>query len=630
VRGRSALSMSALVIVASAACSSSAEDEEPDSPCVAFAKAGEPALRVESVAATRRVSPIVRFASVAGRTYALDRDGRFGRLDAEPTATLAANAVDVVVERRGSAVRAFAARWTRGASPTSSFELVRFTSPDDGMSFDAASEKSLFQVAGLRDLPEATSLALGGDGLLYIALGDAYPNDGSPKAMLGKILRLDVGNDAAAPEIWSVGVHEPRGLDVDAATGDVWLTDRTKDDTAVVLRITRSSTEVIVPTLYVTTPQRRPAFAGGHVYRGKSAPSLVGHYVYPAADGKLVSVDRFGPSGPAQASLHPLGAQGPIGRDDTGELAVATDAGVGRVTDSAARPAPLSLLATKCWNPDAPSGLPAGAIAYDVTTPLWSDGAAKERFVVVPARAPIASRGDGDLVFPVGTVAVKTFAIDGKRIETRLLVQHDLDDWVGYSYAWNAAGTDAELVVGDRTVGLPGGKSWYFPSTTDCTACHTPAAGYTLGLEARQLTRGDALARLEAKLASPINRALLAPFVPVDAPPPATAEARARSYLHANCSTCHREGSATGTNAELDLRFDTPLAATGLCREPQVGALGIANPRIVTPRDPARSVLVARMRSLDERRMPKLASRVVDEAGVAAVEAWIRDLATCP
>jgi uncharacterized repeat protein (TIGR03806 family) len=279
----------------------------------------------------------------------------------------------------------------------------------------------------------------------------------------------------------------------------------------------------------------------------------------------------------------------------------------------------------------APSGLPAGAIAYDVTTPLWSDGAAKERFVVVPKGTTITARTDGDLVFPVGTVAVKTFAVDGKRVETRLFIQHDLEDWVGYSYAWNEAGTDAELVRGNRVASLPGGKSWYFPSAADCAACHTPAAGYTLGLEARQLAgHGDALDRLESQLATPIDRAGLAALVAVDAPPPATAEQRARSYLHANCSMCHREGSATGSVVDLDLRIETPLAKTGLCGEPQADTLGIADARIVAPRDPSRSVLVARMRSLDERRMPKLASRIVDEAGVTAVEAWIRDLATCP
>ena len=106
-------------------------------------------------------------------------------------------------------------------------------------------------------------------------------------------------------------------------------------------------------------------------------------------------------------------------------------------------------------------------------------------------------------------------------------MQHDIEDWVGYSYAWNEAGTDAQLVKGNRVAPLAGGKSWYFPSSTDCTACHTPAAGYTLGLEAKQLAgHGDALAKLEAKIAPPIDTAALATLVPVAAPAPATNEAR--------------------------------------------------------------------------------------------------------
>ena len=138
------------------------------------------------------------------------------------------------------------------------------------------------------------------------------------------------------------------------------------------------------------------------------------------------------------------------------------------------------------------------------------------------------------------------------------------------------------------------------------------------------------LARFEERLRSPVDPQTLTKLVPVDAPPPATAEQRARSYLHANCSSCHREGSATGAAVELDLRIDTALAATGLCGEPNAGTLGIDHAWIVVPRAPERSVLVARMRVVDERRMPKLASRVVDEIGASAVEAWIRELASCP
>lgn len=640
---------SAALALVCGACRSSAVDAEPSSACVAFTKAPAPSLRVKlagdpplSEEAQRRV---VTFEETI---YALDADGRLGRYghgSSEPPG-VAVDGVDFALAKDGAgALRAFVARWRpdAGASRTS-LELVRLASADGGRTFDPASEKILLTVVG-RSTPEAVSLAFGRDGDLYVAIGDAAP--AAPASLLGKVLRLDVSGDGVAippdnpiapggglREAWAAGVREPRGLDVDPETGDVWLTDfSANDDATLIHRITHGSVEELKPILSVAAPEKRVAHGGGHVYRGRALPALAGKYVYPAPSNALVVVDRFGPSGPPQTSKLDLGNEGALARGPGAELLVVTaSAGLGAVEDRGPpSAAPASLLATKCFDLEAPAGVPAGAISYDVTTPLWSDGAAKDRFVIVPKGAKLTQRGDGDLVFPVGTVAVKTFAVDGKRVETRLFVQHDLEDWVGYSYAWNEAGTDAELVIGNRVKALAGGKSWYFPSSADCSACHTPAAGYTLGLEAKQLAgHGDALARLEAKVEAPVDRGGIA-LVPVDAPPPATAEARARSYLHANCSTCHREGSATGTVVDLDLRVDTPLAKTGLCKEAQAGTVGLAaGARIVAPHDPASSVLVARMRALDDRRMPKLASQVVDEAGLIAVEAWIRDLSACP
>jgi uncharacterized repeat protein (TIGR03806 family) len=618
---------------------------------VAFAKPPALALRAELGAVPSRVAALVRVARGAGRTYGLGADGTLGRLDTGAPALTVPLALDVAVAKAPSGeVHAFVARWRAADASSLSFELTRYTSADDGLTFDAASALAVLEGTSPRAVGaaagETATLAFGPDGLLYVALGQAGSSPAELATIFGKVLRVDVSTGAAVvppgnpvtaaqgrAEIWAVGVHEPRGLDVDAETGDVWLTDHVAaDDTTLVHRLVRGSTEPLVALLTVAAPERRAAYSGGHVYRGAALPDLVGEYVYPAPGGALVVVDRFGPSGTAQSSLLALGAEGPLGRVDDDLVVATASAGVARIVTAApASAVPVSLLATRCFDLAAPAGHPAGAIAYDVTTPLWSDGATKERFVVVPKGASVTARADGDLVFPVGTIAVKTFAVDGKRVETRLFVQHELEDWVGYSYAWNEAGTDAELVIGNRVKALAGGKSWYFPSRADCAACHTPAAGYTLGLEAKQLAgHGDALQRLEAKVASNVPRGG-AELVAVDAPAPATGEARARSYLHANCAMCHREGSATGTVVDLDLRVDTPLAATGLCKEAQAGTLGLAKgARVVAPGDPAASVLVARMRALDERRMPKLASRVVDEAGVAAVEAWIRGLGSCP
>lgn len=628
---------SALLAVA---CGASSSDEEPLSPCVAFAKAPPPALRID-LAGSQARAPIPeparrRVASFEETIYALDGAGRLGRYGDEATFGVAVDGVDFALAKDAAGtLRAFVARWlpASGAAPAS-FELVRLTSAGGALAFDAASARVLLTVAG-RTSPEAVSLAFGRDGYLYLALGDAkpVPSPPAPASLLGTLSRLDVSGDAANIETFAVGLREPRGLDVDPETGDVWLTDfSASDDATNVHRLVRKMAEEPKPILVIQAPERRAAQPGGHVYRGQELPWLAGKYVYPAPDGGLIAVDAFGPSGTAQSSRLELGDDASLARGPGGALLAATLArGLATVRDAAPLPTPRSLLATQCFDLGAPGGVPAGAIPYDVTTPLWSDGAAKERFVVVPKGAKVTTRADGDLVFPVGTIAVKTFAVDGKRIETRLYVQHELEDWSGYSYAWNEAGTDAELVIGSRVKPLAGGKSWYFPSSADCSACHTPAAGYTLGLEAKQLAgHGDALARLEAKVGAPVARPGAA-LVAVDAPLPATAEARARSYLHANCATCHREGSATGTVVDLDLRIDTPLAKTGLCNEAQAGTVELqAGARIVAAGEPAASVVLARMRTLDERRMPKLGSGVVDEAGVAAVEAWIRELRSCP
>ena len=96
---------------------------------------------------------------------------------------------------------------------------------------------------------------------------------------------------------------------------------------------------------------------------------------------------------------------------------------------------------------------------------------------------------DGDWSFPIGTVLRKDFAIEGKLVETRLLMHHDdgagqLDGgWAGYSYRWDAAEKEAVLVESGAVDQLANGQVWTFPSGADCLRCHTEAAGRTLGDE---------------------------------------------------------------------------------------------------------------------------------------------------
>lgn len=320
------------------------------------------------------------------------------------------------------------------------------------------------------------------------------------------------------------------------------------------------------------------------------------------------------------------------------------------------------LSATGCVDPADPRRPAPGLVAYEVASPLWSDGAAKERFLALPpgtkirvkdcTRAPDLcgprARGgtpgdDGHLDLPDGTVLMKSFVLGGRHVETRLLVRFDRDTWGGYSYEWNEEQTDARLLpdslIGERrTVRTPAGAlEWYFPSRAECLRCHTDAAGVALGAELAQLDREvvdragvhrDQLEVLEGLglFEAPLPR--LRPAALPDPAGPGPVADRARAYLHANCANCHRPG---GNFSSFDLRHRTPLAAMNICDvPPERGDLGVSGARIFAPGQPGRSILWLRMRALAPgERMPQLGSHQIDAAGTALVAEWIRSIRAC-
>ncbi len=548
--------------------------------------------------------------------FALAEDGKLYALKATGTslaADLGADVRDVVVAKGGA--QAFVLRGT------TSLEVVRYSGSGDKL--DAPNV--VLKIDGVGAIGGAIDVA--DDGTVWVATPDNEATSAAQDAasQVGKVLKVVGG----AAEIWARGFKSPVTIDFDDATGELWVADKGQDiEVDKVLKgksygwPIKDGGKCVIPGC--SGDHVEPTFAKGgqgFVHRGSIAP-LAGQYVF--ADGELVSVSPFGPTGPASEIRRALKGT-VVGAGANGEVLMASGAEISKVLDRGNTPPPKSLLETGCFDPSVPDGTPKNAAAYEIASPLWSDGATKARAVVVPDGEKGAVGSDGDMRFPIGTVAIKTFLVDGKKVETRLLIQHRIDTWIGYSYAWKDDGSDAELVSGNLLKQLPGGKSWYFPSTTDCTACHTATAGYTLGLDARQIPKTDAI---NEKLNAPIDRGQFPLLSGADSAG-ASAEAKARGYLHANCSGCHRPGSFAG-GADLDLRAETPLAGTGLCEPPQLGFFGVAGGKIVTAGDVAKSILPIRMRALDEARMPKLATRVVDEAGVGAVEAWIKELKSCP
>jgi uncharacterized repeat protein (TIGR03806 family) len=351
------------------------------------------------------------------------------------------------------------------------------------------------------------------------------------------------------------------------------------------------------------------------------------------------------------AGTTPDDASRPDGGDDASTSACAPP------LDPAA-PHP-SLAETGCMGAGNVTTFAAGAHGYEVNSPLWSDGADKQRAFFLPpggkihvvscAVEPSACAGmadDGKWVFPVGTTLVKSFGFDGKLVETRLLVALPDGTWIGYSYQWNEAQTAATLVdapgasvsfnTGSRTV------DWTYPSRRDCTECHTRSAGWSLGPEMAQMNRVPTSTALgtqnqidtfaaaglfDAAPAKPYKAALALP-VPGQGSGPASVTERARSYIHANCAFCHRPD---GEFRSVDLRYDTTFKDTMLCNAtPAKGTLGVANATNLTPGHPELSTIWLRMNTLGNGRMPPLASAVQDRDALDLVGQWISGVQACP
>jgi uncharacterized repeat protein (TIGR03806 family) len=292
-----------------------------------------------------------------------------------------------------------------------------------------------------------------------------------------------------------------------------------------------------------------------------------------------------------------------------------------------------------------------GMIPYDLVVAFWSDGATKERWAAVP-NGKIKFGPTGEWSFPDGTVFVKSFALstdetDPKikhRLETRVLVRDVAGGVYGAVYKWRADNSDADLLTTSLTEAIPiktasgevRQQTWYYPSRKDCLECHNARAGGVLGVKTRQMNRPftypsgvtDNELRTWNHLglfAPGIKEAEVAGLPKLAASDDASRSLvdRARSYLDANCAQCHRPG---GTVAYFDARYDTPLAKQDLIDGPVLIDQGIDRPRIISPHDIWRSIVIMRMNTNGDIRMPPLARETIDQKGVALLKEWVTSM----
>jgi hypothetical protein len=322
----------------------------------------------------------------------------------------------------------------------------------------------------------------------------------------------------------------------------------------------------------------------------------------------------------------------------------------GSPAEQAERPLPERLSDTGLFEPGSVDAVRADVLAFTPQYPLWSDGAAKRRWLALPAGAAIDGRDPDAWDFPPGTRLWKEFSLGGRRIETRYIERTPRGDWRFAAYVWNEAGTEAVLAPprGIRALpvaGAPEGR-YTVPSRGDCLACHGGAPVPVLGASALQLsplrdgsspTGGvDLRALVAGGWLRGLPSALLAepPRIASDAP----LERAALGYLHGNCAHCHhRAGGQVPLALTLAQRVGDPTNSLQEVREATHGAssrflpAGTSHTRVIARGDPAASVLLHRMATRDPRQqMPPLGTTQADSQAVALIHDWIASLPPAP
>lgn len=316
---------------------------------------------------------------------------------------------------------------------------------------------------------------------------------------------------------------------------------------------------------------------------------------------------------------------------------------------------PDSLSETGCFTDVATLAPAPDLVPYLVRAPLWTDGVYKRRYLVLPPGQTVGFSETGTWSFPAGAILIKLFILETRRgdpetrrlLEARFMIRTG-EGWHFASYAWDDSRGDAYLSSGRRTETFEvedGSETkiirYYFPDRTGCLQCHAEVTGQVLGPTTLQMNRSvqyedgrrNQLAALQAAkildgmTADPAELPAMVDPAERDAP----LEARARSYLHANCSHCHQPGGWTSPGVRLDLRYDVPFAGSNTCGEPiHLVVYESLGKLVIDPGHPERSNLLQRMRDQGPATMPPTGKSLVDPLGTEVVRAWIAKLRNCP
>jgi uncharacterized repeat protein (TIGR03806 family) len=556
-------------------------------------------------------------------------------------------------------------------------------------------------------------LAFGPDEMLYVSSGDGTSD--SDKNLTGQditdlnsgILRIDVehltnGRAYSIPkdnpflkmpnargELWCYGMRNPWRIHFDRA-GQLWVGDIGQDLWEMIiiaqrganygwsitegghpfqLQRQRGPTPLTAPAIELPHSEAR-SITGGLVYHGNKLPKLRGAYIFgDYGTGRIWAARARN----GQVEANELIADTPhqmlgFGEDAHGELFYADYAGAiyelePAPPNSSTNSFPRKLSETGLFASIREHRVAPGLISYSVNAPYWADGAQMERFIGLPGEAQMEFSESDTWKFPEGAVLVQNLALEltGARrwIETRVLLFQQ-NEWAGYTYQWNDAQTDANLVASGaderefvvKDPSAPGGRreiTWRIPSRTDCLTCHSRQAGFALGLNtwqmnhehdyqggmANQITTLTNVGAMKVELwektreGTPRQRRSLRleTLSRISNPYDSTVSItnRIRAYLFANCSHCHTE--AGGGNSAMELRSKPKLEEMRIIDvRPQHDTFELPDSRIIAPGHPERSTMFWRLSHRGFGQMPPLSITTVDAEAIRLFESWIRSL----
>lgn len=479
-----------------------------------------------------------------------------------------------------------------------------------------------------------------------------------------------VGKANVRPEIWAFGFRNPWKMSFDSR-GRLWLGDvgwelwemihlvekggnygwSAMEADNPILPETASALAPIAPPVAAHPHTEAASMTGGYEYRGSRLPKLRGAYVYGDYEtgkiwalrhekGNVVEHTEIADT-PHRISTFGVGASGALYY-----IHYAGESEIYRLKPNprAGQPPsfPRRLSQTGLFSDTAQQTPEAGVYPFAVQEPMWQDGADAVRYVALPGRSGIQTdiqhQRNGsrriNTTWPDDAALAKTISIAGNPVETQVL-HHDGETWNGYSYRWNESGTDADLVpaegveFGINGRGWRGGDRYRISSRAECLRCHSMWNKFTPAFEPMQLAGFGGFTNQPAREVAVALNLANADFFNQNlsghlqnSRRGGSLDKRARSWLHANCAHCHRRHG--GGTAPLEVNFERALTESfTLWQQPSRGEFGLAEPGVIVPGHPERSVLLYRVSAIGAGHMPPIGPREVDAQGVRLLWQWI-------